>query len=175
MLKLNTMAMVDDLTGAYNRRGLVESAEILKANCNRINKDMSLIVLDLDHFKEVNDEHGHPVGDQVLKVFADCVRTQIRAGDVFGRYGGEEFCVICPNTIEKDAAALAERIRYEFSHTDIEIRRVNERFTVSAGVSCSAKVGFDFRGMLAAADSALYIAKNQGRNLVVTHSSISVI
>lgn len=175
MLKLNTMAMVDDLTGAFNRRGLIDAAEILKANCNRINKDMSLIVLDLDHFKEVNDEHGHPVGDQVLRAFADCVRTQIRAGDVFGRYGGEEFCVICPNTVEKDATALAERIRYEFSHLDIEIRKVSERFTVSAGVSCSSKVGFDFRGMLAAADSALYIAKSQGRNLVVAHSSISVI
>jgi diguanylate cyclase len=174
-LKLSNLAMVDELTNIFNRRGLMDAAEMLRANCSRINKNMSLIVLDLDHFKTVNDEHGHPVGDQVLKAFAESVKQEVRAGDVFGRYGGEEFCVICPNTEEPEAAALAERIRYAFCHTDIEIRKVKERFTVSAGVSCSSQVGFDFRGMLAAADSALYIAKNQGRNQVVSHTAISVI
>lgn len=174
-LKLSNMAMVDELTNIFNRRGLMDAAEMLRANCSRINKNMSLIVLDLDNFKEVNDEHGHPVGDEVLKVFAETVKYEIRAGDVFGRYGGEEFCVICPNTEEAEATALAERIRQEFSKTDIEIRKVKERFTVSAGVSCSSEVGFDFKGMLAAADSALYIAKNQGRNQVVSHTAISVI
>jgi diguanylate cyclase (GGDEF)-like protein len=178
---LQSMATVDSLTNVFNRRGLQDAAVKMHAICRRIQIPMSLLLVDLDHFKKVNDTHGHLAGDEVLVVVAKTIKTTLRAGDVVGRYGGEEFCVLLPNTSEQEAVALAERIREIIQLKKISIRHVKKssqsvnelKVTVSIGAAGSESTGYDVQRLLASADNALYMAKNRGRNLVATHAGIA--
>jgi diguanylate cyclase len=178
---LQSMATVDSLTNVFNRRGLQDAAVKMHAICKRIQIPMSLLLVDLDHFKKVNDTHGHLAGDEVLIVVAKTIKSTLRAGDVVGRYGGEEFCVLLPNTSEKEAIALAERIREIIQLKKISIRHVKKtsqstnelKCTVSIGAAGSETTGYDVQRLLASADNALYMAKNRGRNLVATHAGIA--
>lgn len=170
---LESIATIDSLTGILNRRGLEDSAFKMQGICKRINLNMAILVIDMDHFKKVNDKHGHLFGDDVLKDLAKTIADILRSGDVLGRYGGEEFFVFLPNTNEKDATNLAERIRINVEKTLHTVNQKTIKGTVSIGVADSVRVGYDFKGLVAAADSALYVAKNSGRNRVVSYTNIT--
>jgi diguanylate cyclase (GGDEF)-like protein len=170
--RMRNMAAEDWLTGALNRRNLEDAAIRMEANCQRFHLDLAMLLIDLDHFKEVNDHHGHQFGDQVLAEFAEVVRGQIRTGDLFGRYGGEEFCILLPNTNEHEAKRLAERLRAAFELGLATFLDKDIFCTISIGVSESSQVGTGFNQLFAAADAALYEAKKHGRNRVVTYSEL---
>ena len=171
---LESMATIDGLTNILNRRGLEDAALKMQGVCKRINLSMGVLLIDIDHFKKVNDQFGHLSGDEVLKHLAARIAKILRNGDVVGRYGGEEFCVFLPNTNENDASVLAERIRagieanpFTESHSTIEV-------TVSVGIADSVRAGYEFKGLVAAADSALYAAKKAGRNRAMRYSQLAV-
>jgi diguanylate cyclase len=171
---LASMVTVDGLTAILNRRGLEDSASKMQGICKRINMSMSLLLIDIDYFKKVNDQHGHLVGDEVLKHITGVLIRSVRTGDVVGRYGGEEFAVFMPNTNETEAAALAERIRAEVEVTPFVQSHHLIPITVSIGVCDSIRSGYDFKGMVAAADASLYAAKKGGRNRVVRYTQVKL-
>ncbi len=154
-------ASTDPLTGLLNRRSL----ETQVAPLQRTSTPYAVIALDLDHFKTLNDTHGHLTGDQALRLFARVLRATARAEDSIARLGGEEFCIVLPRTSRFEAANLADRIRLELAHalTDGGI----PGFTVSAGVA-SDDEGQNFEEVVAAADSRLYQAKQSGRDRVTS-------
>jgi len=170
---LESIATIDGLTGVLNRRGLEDAAMKMQGICKRINLSMAVLVIDVDHFKKVNDKHGHLFGDDVLRYLTKVIAEILRSGDVLGRYGGEEFVVFLPNTLEKDATGLAERIRLGVEKSLHDINETTIEATVSIGVADSVRAGYDFKGLVAAADSALYVAKNKGRNRVVSYTDIT--
>jgi diguanylate cyclase (GGDEF)-like protein len=159
-------ALRDPLTGLLNRRYFDEAIETAYAAARRSAEPLSLIVLDLDHFSAVNNEHGHSVGDDVLRRVARAIRTSVRDGDIVARYGGEEFVVIAPGTDDEGAVEIAERIRHAVSLSGEELvdnRRVP--LTTSAGVACLVDET-DGHALFRAADSALLAAKRGGRDRV---------
>ena len=161
--KLKRLASIDELTGVYNRRHtlLLLKGEMEKAT--RYNRDLTLLLLDIDHFKKVNDGYGHLTGDLVLRQFAKAAKAQCRDVDVFGRYGGEEFLLLMPETNEKNASILAERIRAAIA--SLVLPCMTEGITVSGGL-----VEFQGRNsneLISEADRRLYYAKEHGRNQIV--------
>lgn len=171
---LQSMVTVDGLTGILNRRGLEDASVKMQALCRRVHMSMSVLLLDIDHFKIVNDVHGHLVGDDVLRHFAHVASSVLRTGDVLGRYGGEEFAVFMPNTNEAEAAILAERLRATIEGSPFVEGKLNIPITASIGVADSVRAGFDFKGLVAAADSTLYKAKENGRNKVMRYSDVKL-
>ncbi|MEO7221200.1 MAG: GGDEF domain-containing protein, partial [Devosia sp.] len=127
---------------------------------------MALLVLDLDHFKQVNDQHGHDVGDRMLKAFADASKDSVRPTDQLFRMGGEEFCFVLPSTTLDEAVAVAERVRRAFEGVVVETAGGSTGTTVSIGIAATA-FAIDTEVLLAAADAAMYEAKSRGRNRVV--------
>ena len=170
---LESIATIDGLTSILNRRGLEDAALKMQDMCKRINLSMTVILIDIDHFKKVNDKYGHLTGDDVLRHIAKVVAGILRSSDVFGRYGGEEFCAFLPNTTEGDAIGLAERIRAGVEASPLKLERGPIKTTISIGVADSVRAGYDFKGLIAAADGALYSAKNGGRNQVVSYTQIT--
>jgi len=165
--RLRRLAMTDDLTLAFNQRYLSPRVNEELERARRSGQPVSLMLLDLDHFKEVNDKHGHDVGDMVLRLFADRVRSIVRRVDVFIRRGGEEFLLLMPATALEQARNTAERIRRNVGGTPIDVgagKRVHQ--TVSIGVAC-----WDFKespeALQRRADVAMYAAKEQGRDRAV--------
>ncbi len=156
----------DQLTGLANRRGLNEAAELeLERNAIK-SRDISLLLLDVDHFKQINDTHGHPVGDQVLRSLASAMLASVRHIDVVARVGGEEFAVLLPSTDLPMAVRVAERIRAKVADQRVVAGDREVRYRVSIG---AAKFMAGMRGiddLLAAADTALYRAKREGRDRV---------
>ena len=174
---LQAIATMDGLTAVLNRRGLQEAALRMQATSQRIRLPMGMLIVDLDYFKKVNDVYGHLVGDVVLKACAATIRAALRGGDVIGRYGGEEFCILMPNTGEQEAMILAERIRRIIEVTPVSIAGVESmnrdtqaiKCTVSVGAVSSETVGYALEGMFAAADQNLYKAKQNGRNRIASN------
>lgn len=158
---LEKMATLDELTGLGNRRGLNEHLGRALSQADRQQTDLTLVAIDIDHFKVVNDTHGHITGDKVLQRVADAIQRVIRAGDYAFRQGGEEMTVVAVTTF-KGAAILAEKLRnaVECSHAAGEIP-----VTISLGVSM-ARLGDTSEKLAERADVALYAAKNNGRNRV---------
>jgi diguanylate cyclase (GGDEF)-like protein len=160
------LAITDPLTGVFNRRTFIELAERELARSRREASALSLMILDLDHFKQVNDTFGHLAGDDVLVAFTALVRDRVRRGDLVVRYGGEEFCVLLPATSLPAAVALAERIRAATAASVLTPRPV--RITVSIGVTAyTGGREVTLEALLGRADEALYRAKDEGRNRVV--------
>jgi diguanylate cyclase (GGDEF)-like protein/PAS domain S-box-containing protein len=166
--KLRELAMQDELTGLYNRRHFVELADAEVARARRTGSPVSLAMLDIDHFKAVNDAFGHPVGDLALKEVARCMRESLRTSDVPARLGGEEFVVLLTDTGLEGAVAVTERLRERVGRAEVPAGRDRvARFTVSGGVAELAP-GERFETLLARADEALYRAKEEGRNRTIT-------
>jgi diguanylate cyclase (GGDEF)-like protein len=153
----------DDLTGLYNRRALIVAMEEAKRWADAAREPLSICVIDLDRFKRYNDEFDHLTGDQVLRTFAQAVQGGLRATDVFGRYGGEEFVQVLRQTALAGAMADAERLRKRISELDIPVARATGRLTVSIGVA-QYKPGEAIIETFARADEALFRAKQRGRN-----------
>lgn len=160
--ELEHLATHDSLTGALNRRALIEACALELARCRRNYRVMALLAMDLDHFKSINDTHGHQTGDRVLVDFAGRVGHVLRQPDRFGRFGGEEFVVLLPETSLAEARVVAERIRVEVESGGKGLPAC----TVSIGVAVSGPDDLEVDAIVARADAAMYRAKDAGRNRV---------
>jgi diguanylate cyclase len=166
--KLEEATRTDHLTGVANRRHLLERLKDELARHSRTGQTLSLAILDLDHFKQVNDTYGHLGGDFVLAQTAERFSSQIRPYDLIGRYGGEEFCIVLPRADIETAATVLERIRSDLADGEFTWEENRIRVTVSIGVASTEGQGqITAKGLLHDADEALYRAKNAGRNRVV--------
>jgi diguanylate cyclase (GGDEF)-like protein len=170
--QLNQLSRTDALTALFNRRHLDEELAHQCADARRHGHDVCALLLDIDHFKMVNDTYGHPAGDAVLREFAARAQRELRAGDVAGRWGGEEFLVILPRTNLDGARAIAERIRLAAAATPFPAHAHEIAITVSGG--CALGPGDSVEGLLAEADTCLYQAKAGGRDRIVT-SAVAVL
>jgi diguanylate cyclase (GGDEF)-like protein len=171
---LRRLAAIDALTGLLNRGSLEGEATRLAARASRSGGNIALILIDVDNFKGVNDRYGHPAGDEVLRQLAALMTIMTRSGDCLGRYGGEEFCMVLPDTSEADAAVLAERLRQRYADLRVAWRGEMLSGSISIGVADARLAGVDMATMVAAADKALYQAKGDGRNRVVLYSACIV-
>jgi len=164
--QLERLAKFDSLTGLYNRRAIFHRLDGQIKHAGRYNEEFSLIMLDIDHFKKVNDQYGHLTGDDVLQEVATLVRQNIRDTDTAGRYGGEEFIIILPRAHLASALNVAERIRRAIETAEMKDSKGNVfSITVSQGLSCY-QPGQGEYSLISRADAALYRAKESGRNRV---------
>jgi len=162
--ELKTASRVDGLTGLYNRRYWQERFDEMHKLCVRREKPSTALMLDIDHFKRINDTYGHQAGDKVIKMLAALIKRCVRETDLAGRYGGEEFAIILNDSSVEDAKIVAERIRQLAKRLVVEHEGESISFTVSLGL---AQFSPDFKGAMAwleSADQALYEAKENGRN-----------
>jgi len=164
--ELDRLSRTDALTGLYNRMHLDQELARLHNDAVRHGDGLCVLLLDLDHFKRINDEHGHATGDQALRTFADRLSAELRAGDIGGRWGGEEFLVVLPRTDLDGALSMAERIRSSTASEPIAADGVTVELTVSGG--CAAGPGDSPAALVHQADTCLYRAKLEGRNRIVT-------
>jgi diguanylate cyclase (GGDEF)-like protein len=159
MRKLHREGATDPLTGVVNRRGLHAAIDTMTEQA----REVAVVMLDIDHFKSVNDNHGHPVGDEVLKTITALIREEVRSEDIVARMGGEEFAILMPETNHESARRFAERLRRTIAKTDF--RRVGH-VTASFGIACYPRHASSLYDTLNTADAALYQAKATGRNRV---------
>jgi len=167
-LETERLAMTDALTGVYNRRTLFDLGEKEISRARRTGASLSVIILDLDHFKRINDKYGHLGGDAVLLRFVEVVRGCLRQSDVLTRYGGEEFCIILPDVGIAGAKVVGERIRATVEASTFFVGAIPLKVTSSVGVAALPNGGGEvtLSTLVARADQALYIAKRDGRNRV---------
>lgn len=172
--KLRAQAMTDPLTGVFNRRYLQAQATIEMSRARRQNHPIALITIDIDHFKHINDEYGHDIGDEILKNFTQIVSDLLRQEDLLCRVGGEEFAVLLPNTAIEQAQQVAERIRasIEEATTTVEYEGTQQalKITASLGVTPVLAEEKSLKPALKRADIGLYEAKENGRNQVIIHT-----
>ncbi|WP_415885301.1 diguanylate cyclase [Neptuniibacter sp. QD37_6] len=160
--EISKLAVTDQLTGLHNRRKLDDAMLLEIERVKRYQKPLSIIMCDLDHFKMINDTYGHKTGDDVIVATAHLIKKGVRASDIVGRWGGEEFLIICPHSDQQGAIVLAEKIRLDIGAYEGEPNLV---ITASFGVTEYIS-GEDSQAFLCRADKALYIAKSEGRNQV---------
>lgn len=165
--RIREQSIRDPLTNLFNRRFLNEFMERELALARRNQKPLALVMLDLDHFKQLNDQYGHQTGDKVIEMVAKHLLRQSRKTDILFRYGGEEFLVILPNTTALQAKHLAENWRVQVQHAQIFAKHQMVNVTLSAGIACYPEHGTTAFNLIQAADEALYQAKAAGRNQVV--------
>jgi diguanylate cyclase (GGDEF)-like protein len=165
--RLSELAMRDVLTSAFNRRFFDRRFAEELERARRYSRSLGLVMIDIDHFKAVNDGFGHQFGDEALKAVATVCGQSIRASDILARYGGEEFCLLLPETDIDEASALAERVRAAVERSPVRAHGRVADLTISAGVSVSREEDAT-DDLLRRADEALYEAKNGGRNKVET-------
>lgn len=163
-------SQLDHLTGLYNRKAFEELFNLTWQHAHMSQESLSIILLDLDHFKDINDAHGHLIGDEVLIYVASLLRSQsLRKGDFISRYGGEEFVLILPDTRLEDAYNIAEKLRIAVAHAPAyEDNLINLKITTSIGVYATIPKEDNYKTALGKADEALYKAKHSGRNCVVS-------
>jgi diguanylate cyclase (GGDEF)-like protein len=162
---LDRLARQDPLTGLLNRRALMEALEGELARALRYGGELSLVLLDVDHFKSINDRFGHSAGDEVLRRLGDVLGHSVRCVDAVGRYGGEEFMLVLPQTPLRGAQVFAEALRLRIAQVVFE--SVPETVTVSVGIAGLDPNAGSAKALIDAADRALYRAKRSGRNRVV--------
>jgi diguanylate cyclase (GGDEF)-like protein len=166
-LELQIMASTDMLTEIHNRRSLLELGNKQLQIARRYQRPLTLIIMDVDHFKNINDTYGHAVGDLVLQHIAKDCKSLLRTADIFGRYGGEEFVAVCPETNTEGISILAERLRMLVQNMTIPELESLPTVTISLGVATLSPADTDISQTINRADKALYQAKKQGRNKVI--------
>jgi len=167
-------AQTDSLTGLINRRGLEKRFELERIRAKQNNNIFSIIMVDIDHFKKVNDTFGHLVGDSLLKGISQILKNQLRRNDLAARYGGEEFLILLPETDLAGAGAVAGKIQKDLSTKEWKLKESGKSMgaiTVSMGISIYA-MNESGKDMIKRADDALYMAKNTGRNKILTQASL---
>lgn len=172
--EIEKIASRDMLTGAFNRRQLEQEIKRLQSRFERTGDKFSLMLIDVDNFKFINDNYGHPNGDEVLRRLTSIAISSIRTDDYFARYGGDEFCILLPSTSIEEALILADRIREAYAKTTFIFGRESINSSISIGITDSSKIGLESRNIIDVADQALYKAKQGGRNRVVFYSKASV-
>jgi len=170
-LNMRKMAMFDFLTGAYSRRAYTDLIQIEYKQSLRNEQPMVLLMLDVDHFKNFNDSHGHLVGDEMLCQIVKTCHDNLRPGDIIGRWGGEEFSILLPNTDLDYGVQVAERLRCAVANLSVPLGIVDVKPTVSIGVTHWKNSDKNWDDMVQRADHALYDAKRNGRNRVEIVSS----
>jgi diguanylate cyclase (GGDEF)-like protein len=165
-LRHRTAALVDPLTGIANRRSFLQDAGQLAKRHSGDPHPTAVLLIDLDHFKSINDRFGHALGDRVLEIFSEAARKSIRATDLLGRLGGEEFAAVLYDTSRDKAVVVAERIRESFAYAAQEVDGRPVGATLSIGLAYCDAAAFDVSELLAQSDQALYFAKERGRNRV---------
>lgn len=165
--EMERLAISDPLTGAANRRHFFNMAQKELKRAKRYEKNVALIMMDIDFFKKINDTFGHQAGDEALKAFVDCCRSLIRESDLLARFGGEEFCLLLPETDIRQAGQLAERLRGSLGYLRVCESGREFGFTVSMGVTSARKMEESIDAAIKRADDALYEAKVSGRNRCV--------
>jgi diguanylate cyclase (GGDEF)-like protein len=173
-LEQRTKAQTDPLTGALNRRAFMARGERLVARHSHESATLSLLFLDLDHFKALNDRFGHSGGDDVLTCFVGLVNSCIRPTDFLFRMGGEEFCCLLPYTGTEQAQLVAERIRQQVEAASVIVGGMPAKATVSIGIASTDEFGYDLDTLIRQADGAVYAAKRAGRNRVEVSSEPSL-
>jgi diguanylate cyclase (GGDEF)-like protein len=171
-LKLAKLAATDSLTGLPNRRYFQQMAKLEVERVKRFGSDASVVMIDIDHFKKVNDTYGHAAGDEALICLARVCQRSLRHIDVLARIGGEEFALLLPGTNEHDAASAAEKLRDALRETPVEFARNPFRMSASFGVSQVRASDKRVGDCLARADRALYAAKRAGRDCVMGFEAI---
>jgi diguanylate cyclase (GGDEF)-like protein len=169
-LQFRGEALTDDLTGIANRRAFFEAGEEMVLECKRLRQTVSLILVDLDSFKEINDGQGHLAGDKILRAVATCIASSLPSGAVVARLGGDEFAVLLPTMGLRTAGSLADHIRERIDSLAFVIDGANVQATVSMGVAESTEGLINLIELISAADTAVYVAKSKGRNRVEIHS-----
>jgi diguanylate cyclase (GGDEF)-like protein len=170
---LHNLAYTDPMTGLQNYRAFRSNLDDEWKRASRYRRPLSLILIDLDHFKDINDRYGHPAGDRLLAGLADILRDTVRETDVPARYGGEEFVVVCPETSEMDAEIVAERIRAAVESARFRIEsRESTAITCSLGIATFPSNATTEEALIDAADAALYYAKRCGKNVVRSADSL---
>lgn len=166
--ELRRLATTDALTGAFNRRYFVEHADRLLARCRQAGEPAAVLLLDIDHFKQVNDSRGHAAGDEALRRVCEACQQRLRPDDLFARWGGEEFILLLPRADRESATAIAERLRQEAAGLQLGQPGAGFRVTLSVGVA-TGQGDLELEELTRRADRALYAAKAQGRDQVVVH------
>jgi diguanylate cyclase (GGDEF)-like protein len=165
-LRHKTAALIDPLTGIANRRAFLEAASELVLRQANNGRAWAVLLIDLDHFKSINDRFGHAIGDKILQMFADCTSAKLGPDDLIGRLGGEEFAIVLRDANRERALAVAERIRTTFAEAAAAVENCAVHSTVSIGVVVEQDASVDISTALSQADQALYYAKARGRNRV---------
>ncbi|MDF2569505.1 MAG: hypothetical protein K0R55_1109 [Sporomusa sp.] len=172
---LTRLATIDEMTGIYNRRYFMQLAAKEWARACRYKRNIVVLVLDIDHFKLVNDTFGHPGGDQVLRTLAGSFSQMLRQQDIFGRIGGEEFAVLLPETGVDAALQVAERLRVALQQQTIQLEDGQTlSITISIGVAAAKDTDKNFGDILTRADKGLYLAKGSGRNCVKQYNDEAI-
>lgn len=165
-LRFMRLARRDGLTDIFNRQHFLNEAELQLQYCRRASRDACLVLIDLDHFKAINDTHGHAVGDRVLQCAVDACKAHLRSTDVFGRLGGEEFGILLPECSLEQGLVRADQLRAAVASAASDGDDSGIQVSASFGVACSTRSGYELNSLMAHADEALYRAKREGRNRV---------
>lgn len=168
--EVKKIASRDMLTGAYNRRQFEEEIARLQSRCERTHDHFALMLIDIDNFKFINDNYGHPNGDEVLRRLSGIALKTIRGQDYWARFGGDEFCILLPSTEASEGVVLANRVRESFAAHTFVFGNKAIKSSISIGIADTAQAGLNYQHLLAAADQALYRAKLNGRNRVMIYS-----
>ena len=162
----------DGLTGVFNRNALLEATNELIASATENGTPLSIVLLDLDQFKNFNDHFGLPFGDELIIKFASTLKANCRNGDLVGRYGGEEFLMVMPDTMAEEALLMLEDLLRQVSKSkvtlDVSGNSIEHRYTFSGGIAAFPKDGKDLKELLTSADEALFRSKVNGRNRITT-------
>ena len=162
--RLSRLMLLDGLTGTYNRIGLEQLGVRMLTRARRENRHISLAMIDIDHFKAINDIYGHPMGDEVLRHISGLLLAQLRPNDMVVRYGGEEFMLILDSITSSTALAIVERVRVQIDQSPVLIESKTIAYTISIGLVSTDVCGHDLKKLISIADAALYQAKQSGRN-----------